>query len=535
MRRPPELRSRDPLLWSTGTGKQVWELFVAAADGNLRSMRRLLRKDPALARCHYQYRTPLYFAVRENQVRAASLLLGFPGDPLSLAVNDSLLTVARDRGYTGMLKSLEERQDGPGEAVAAAIREKNIRKVRKLLDMTPELIHAGDERGNQPIHWAVMTRQLNMIDEVLQRGADIDAKRFDGARPVQLTNGDYLYRGWRDVPAATKTKPRQVLDRLRERGAYVDICTAAYIGDAERVRELLEEDATLANRPSDYVTYYACSGTPLRNAAAGGHIEIVRLLLDSGADPNLPEEGIAPRGHALHSAVCNGHREIVELLLERGAYPNVPVESSADTLSAAIRAGDQSLVDLLASHGAARSMELLAYYGDVMPAAAMLAANPKLAKDTEALSNAAGEGQEAFVRLLLHYRPGLPKKVGIGGKTRAITELLFAHGMDANHRDWLDATPLHHFARRGDLENAELFLDRGADIDAVEEDQRSTPLGWAAKHGKVAMVELLLARGAQVELPDKPEWARPIEWARRRGHDEICLLLDPVKGLNGDG
>ena len=54
-------------------------------------------------------------------MRAASLLLGFPGDPLSLPVNDTLLTVACDRGYTEMRKLLEERLDGRGEAVGAAM------------------------------------------------------------------------------------------------------------------------------------------------------------------------------------------------------------------------------------------------------------------------------------------------------------------------------------------------------------------------------------------------------------------------------
>jgi ankyrin repeat protein len=86
--------------------------------------------------------------------------------------------------------------------------------------------------------------------------------------------------------------------------------------------------------------------------------------------------------------------------------------------------------------------------------------------------------------------------VAVGGKTPAITELLFAHGMNANHLDWLGSTPLHHFARRGDVANATLFLDRGAKINAIDEDQRTTPLGWAIKGGKHEMVALLRSRGA---------------------------------------
>src|SRR5262249_27802582 len=158
------------------------------------------------------------------------------------------------------------------------------------------------------------------------RGADINARRGNGARTIQLSNGDYNFRGWRDVPRDWPTTPADVRAHLRARGAYVDIFKACFMGDLERVGGLIMQYLSLANRPSDYVTYYACSGTPLRNAAAGGHIEIVKLLLECGADPNLPEEHIAPRGHALHAAVCNGHIEIVKLLLEHGAYPNVEVE-----------------------------------------------------------------------------------------------------------------------------------------------------------------------------------------------------------------
>jgi ankyrin repeat protein len=539
MIRPEALKKTERLVWATGTGTDVWELFCACIAGDLEAVTRLYAKDPSLIRTQHAYRTPLYFAVRENHVNVATFLLDHGADPFGLAVNDSLMQIARDRGYTEMEKLLEAKYASlhgaspKGEALAAAIRQRDLTKVKSLLDAAPELLHAGDERGNQPIHWATMTRQLDVIDELLARGADIDARRQGGARPIQLTNGDYHFRGWRDVPQGWQTTPAQVLAHLRARGAYVDICTAASIGDLERVRELLDQDPSLANRVSEYGTYYIGSGAPLKNAAARGHIEIVKLLLQHGADPNLPEEGIAPHGHALYSAAANQHYEIAKLLLEHGANPNAAVESSADCLSRAIMNADQQMIDLLASYGAARSVEIMAYYGDLRTAAAVFAANPALADDPDALANAAAEGQDAFVRLMLRYRPDLPRRLtfpgwAVGAKTRALNELLFERGMNPSQPDWLGITPLHHLARKGDVETTTIFLEHGADLHARDEDICSTPLGWAAKYGKTAMVELLLKHGATPNEPDDlPDlaWATPLAWATRRGHAEIVDLL----------
>jgi ankyrin repeat protein len=536
MNQPEALKKKEPLLWSTGIGTDVWKLFCACIAGDLKTVKHLLKKDAAIARTHYGYRTPIYFAVRENQIVIARYLLEHGADPLSLAVNDSLLDICRDRGYAEMEKLIEAhlaRDHGAspkGEAVAEAIRARHLAKVKRLLDAAPELLHAGDGRSNQPIHWATMTRQLDVIDELLARGADINAARFDGAHPIQLTNGDYDFRGWRDVPEDWPTTPADVLTHLRARGAIVDICTAASIGDLERVTELLDQDPSLANHVSKYVTYYIGSGAPLKNAAARGHLHIVKLLLERGADPNLPEEGIAPHGHALYSAVANGHYEIAKLLLAHGAYPNPEVESSADALSRALSNADQPMIDLLCSHGAARAVHLLAYYGDVETAAAVFAANPKLADDPDALANAAGEGQEAFVRLLLRYQPDLPKRIAfpgwsVGAKTRELNELLFEHGLNPSQPDWLGITPLHQFARKGEVEKAQLFIERGADLHARDEDICSTPLAWAAKYGQMKMVQLLLNHGAKPNLLDDPAWATPLAWATRRGHVKIVKYL----------
>lgn len=540
MYQPEELKKEEKLFWSVGKGTDVWEMFCAAMKGDIATLEQLLEKDPMLVHAAYDYRTPMYFAVRENQAEAVAFLLSRGADPTDSGTPDTLLQIAIDRQYTGIQQLLQTAVAGPGadtsdgNKIAAVIREYDIDKVIRLLDVSPELIHAKDEHTNQPLHWAVMTRQPELIDALLARGAAIDAQRADGARPIQLCNGDYGYRGWRDVPKTVTTTPDQVYRHLIAHGAKPGICMAALKGDIDRVKELLDEDPSLANRNADYVTYYAGSGSPLTNAAIGGHIEIVKLLLDRGADPNLPAEGLAPRGQALYSAVNNGHIEIARLLLEHGAYPNPPVESSADALSIAMWNANQPMIELLCSYGAARSISLLAYAGDIVTAAAVFHANPALANNPHALENAAGQGHEAFVKLMLHYHPDLAKRIAIGVrsqgpqdavKSRAFTEFLFSKGMDPNFRTWLLKAPLHRFAQSGDTENATVFIDHGADVNARDEELFSTPMGYAAKYGKLSMVELLLEKGAKTNLPDDKPWSTPLSWATSRGYTDIVQLL----------
>ena len=466
MLRPAALRSDEKLLWSPGRGTDLWALIQACVSGDLDAVRALIARDRSLARAHYTYRKPLYFAVRENRVDIARFLLEHDHNPMDLWLDDSPLEIARDRGYVEMERLLTETLDtkfnasSKGEPIALALREHDLTRMRALLDAEPALLSKGDGRSNQPIHWATMTRQLEAIDELLQRGADIDARRMDGAQPIHLTNGDYFYRGWRDVPRDWPASAAQVMAYLRSRGAIVDLPTACHTGDLDRVRELLGKDPSLANRLGGHEGCYLGAGAPIANAAAAGRLDIVQLLLEHGADPNLPEEQIAPRGKALYAAVFNGHYEIAKLLLERGAFPNPPVESSGDALwISRERRPDARMEQLLLSYGATPTRE-----------------------DTD----------EAWPAV--------------------------AH-------NWLRITPLHEAARTGDLEKAKALLDAGADLTARDEHLRSTPLAWAAKFGQRAMVTLLLERGAPRSLPDDPAWATPLAWAKKRGHEEIARLL----------
>jgi ankyrin repeat protein len=466
MLQPAELKSESKLLWSPGRGTDVWALIQACVSGDLETVRTLIAADPSLARSHYDYRKPLYFAVRENRLDVVRFLLEYDRNPLDLWVDDDPLDIARDRGYTEMEQLLAQTLEAKfnaspqGDQVALALRNHDLARLRELLDANPELIAKGDRRSNQPIHWATMTRQLDAIDELLRRGADINAQRMDGARPIHLTNGDYFYRGWRDVPRQWPVTPADVMEHLKARGAIIDLPTACHTGDIERVRELLRQDPSSANRTGEHEGYYLGAGAPLSNAAAAGRLDIVQLLLDHGADPNLPEEQMAPKGKALYSAVYHGHYEIAKLLLERGAFPNPPVESSGDALWVSRKwRPDKRMEQLLLSYGATPPEE---------------------------------QRQEDW-------------------STRA--------------HNWLRISPLHVAARNGDLAEAKKLLDAGADMTARDEHLRSTPLAWAAKFGQLEIVKLLLERGAPKSLPDDPPWATPRAWALKRGHDKVAQLL----------
>ena len=188
MFQPDELKKNEPLMWSPGTGTDVWELFRACIRGDLATVETLIEKDPSLARCQFNYRKPLYFSVRENQLDVTEFLLARDPDPIGLAVHDSLLEIARDRGYAEMEKLLttklasQHNISSRGEPVAEAIRAHDMTMMRRLLDASPELLHVGDLRSNQPIHWAVMTRQIGMIDELLAR---ITGNPFGGIHETQ--------------------------------------------------------------------------------------------------------------------------------------------------------------------------------------------------------------------------------------------------------------------------------------------------------------------------------------------------------------
>lgn len=505
-------------------------MLSASITGDLETIKALVAKDPRLLSCTYEYLSPIRFAVRENHKEVVEYFFEKGVSPMMVDFGDSLLTIARDRGYDELVSLLATKLKdlynicAEGEKVPPLIKSFDKKGVKELLQKNPELLHLADERGNQPIHWAALTRQLDLAEYLLQLGADVNAMRPDAARPLDLTYGDYYYRSWyRDLPPTGLQKHELLAGYLIAKGAYYDISAAAKLGHYERVKELLDEDPALANKLPAHCGAY--SGRPLRNAAGGGYLEIVKLLLERGARPNEPEPGIAPYGAALHAAITRKHTPMVILLLEHGADPNSAVESSGNCLWMAKHMGAPTeMIDMLISHGAKLPLEFICYDGDTETLSHMLTENPQLSFNEDEHRDMLQH--QSLVELILKYQPDILQRFSLRGlNDPELAKWLIKNGLNPNNGDWLGVTPLHRAAADGYIDMAAVYVEAGADINAMDTDSSSTPLGWAARHGKTEMVKWLLEKGANPELPLDESWARPAAWAGRRGYDETKAVL----------
>lgn len=133
-------------------------------------------------------------------------------------------------------------------------------------------------------------------------------------------------------------------DAVRARVPDLDVFEAASFGDVERVTELLANDSASA---------HAASGdgfTPLHLAAFFGHADVAGLLLTHGAEVDAPGTGWMT-GTALHSAASAKQAEVVRALLEAGADPNARQSGGWFPLHAAARNGDSGSIALLLEAG----------------------------------------------------------------------------------------------------------------------------------------------------------------------------------------
>ena len=130
----------------------------------------------------------------------------------------------------------------------------------------------------------------------------------------------------RPIEAATQMGNRAIIDFLVERGAPVDFFTALVLGRVDGVSRQLASSRGVHDLPA------------LDFAAIGGSVSAAEQLLAAGADVNANAEAAAP----IHGAVMGGSPEMVKLLLDHGADPSLRDYAGRDarTLAAEIKRPD---------------------------------------------------------------------------------------------------------------------------------------------------------------------------------------------------
>lgn len=199
--------------------------------------------------------------------------------------------------------------------------------------------------------------------------------------------------------------------------------------------------------------------TPLMYAAEAGHAEVVGLLLQQGANPNLGDSQYGMT--ALMVSAAEGHVDVVRLLLDANAM----VDAKDNDLGATALMG-------AAEHGHAEVIAVLLARG--------ADANAKSKKGFAALAQAATNGHLETVRLLLRA------------------------GAHVNAQDdQYGATPLMGAAANGFRDVLELLLSEGADV-TLKAKSGLTARGFAETKHEQAIVDILRRRETQVGVGAKP-------------------------------
>ena len=346
-----------------------------------------------------------------------------------------------------------------------------------------------------PLIDAVKSGNQRDIEELLERGADVNGAEADGTTPLMWA----AYEG-----------NAEILAMLLEAGADVDaangygataIAEAAIAGDAAIIELLLEAGAD-ANSPNPE------GETALMSVARTGNLESAKLLLEAGAEVNATEAWGGQS--ALMWAAAQMQPEMIDLLLAAGADVNArgAVRNWQRRITAEGRPKDMNhggFTPLLyaARGGCLKCVERLLAGGADIDLPDPEAVTPLILAITNFQFDVADHLVDAgadldrwdlFGRTALYAavdmntiaspdRPGMASFAG-----RALIAKLLDRGANPNTQLKL---------RRPEFRNA--IGERGADNSLAT---GATPLLRAAHAADVETIEALLAHGAIVDLPN---------------------------------
>jgi hypothetical protein len=322
---PIEMRTSFPVRLQDGvmsTTTSVWDVLVAAREGDRDRLAALVMACPSLVHCDYNYMPPLHLAVREGHTDVVRWLLEQrAANPKyeTYPYRESIVTIAEDRGFDGIAAMLRD-------ALAA-------------VDPAVEIKDGGDiEYGRD--------EGRHRFQKLVNADAHAAVEAMLRDRP-ELAHDEYAFWSEGLISMPANGRRRKMIELLLAHGARVPEMTKwgreYYFKHDDIAAFLLERGMSPHHRN--------CHDTTLLHGMAQlGAIPRARLLLDHGAEIDAIDREF--QSTPLGLAARWGHREMVAFLLERGADPNAAGAPWAMPLTWARRKGHDAIAADLHRAGA---------------------------------------------------------------------------------------------------------------------------------------------------------------------------------------
>jgi len=313
--------------------------------------------DPVQATDEEEGKAEVFEAVRQlpEHERSAMTLFyigGYSMDEVATFLEVPVSTVkgrlhsARERLRTMLLDTvaddLRARRPSRNESFATTVvdllqaaRAGDIERVKTLLKADPRLLVARDPMGNTALIIAVNSGHEALADLLFDAGVE------PGLHEAAAIGDSGRVR------AALDQHPEQ-LDTYSPEG-FTPLALAAHFGHLEVMRLLIDRGADV-NR----VATHRIAVTPLHAALFGRQVDAALLLIERGADVALARGGSGWKRAGwtpLHYAAGMGFSTLVQPLLDRGADPSRADEEGKTPLDVAIDANHSGIVDVLRSRG----------------------------------------------------------------------------------------------------------------------------------------------------------------------------------------
>ena len=326
-------------LFSTGVTAEDMPLMAAVQQGDIDSIRSLLRKKTDVNSARADGTTALAWAVYKSDDQAVELLLKSGADVN--AANDYGVTplyLACRNGDSAIVSQLLKGGANPNLAkqtgetpLMTCTNTGDAQSVKLLIDNGAEINAAENQEGQTALMWAVAEKHPAVTKVLVDNGANVHMKSRIIPMPepyvIELEAGTSIWGS--NYPPTI---------RFQEvTGGFTALYFAAQQGDAESARILIDAGANV-NEP------HPEHGSPLVVAMASGREAVAKLLLEKGADPNIADAwGMAPLHYALHEGFLKlqgaSHKPtdkvgwerpnmtgMINVLLDYGADPNAQIK-----------------------------------------------------------------------------------------------------------------------------------------------------------------------------------------------------------------